>query len=314
MIRVHARTSLALAMLCAAPAVGARGFVFDTALVRTTTIGQLLDAARVGDSLGRIASWNPALHARVRAFLAQLDRPETRRMQLDVIANPRASAGVVAKHRRPTAMTANDVEALDTLANVMERVYRTVLRDSAGLSPDSIGRLMSPRTAWVFARRQRSIAHSVDKLMRFERKYGPGSPKLNGVEVLLNHGAQWIPFFQPDAEGWPSRFELVAAYVPTYLTVVDGDARAVTIAEVGLRSYVWRNGWGGRSGGVLRPGYWSFGAALAGGSDGAMTSPFQGDMRPGVFIGYGDAKVAWISGPNSRFLVTRQVQLVPWTF
>ncbi len=287
---------------------------FDTTLVSTTPVGALVDAARRGDSLARIASWNAALHARIAALVAQLDRPATRRLPLGLVANPRAAASVVARKQRPTALPAHDIEALDTLTAIMQRVYPVVLRDSAGLPPDSITALMNPRNAWSFARRNFSIAQSTEKLRRFERKYGPSAPKLNAVEVLLNFGAQWLPGFLPTGDGWPSRREFVASYVPTYLTVTDGKARAMTAAELGLRSYIWTEGWGGREGGVLRPGYWSIGLALAGEEDRALGSPFRGASRFGAFVGWGDAKVAVVGGREPRVLFTRQVQLVPWTF
>jgi hypothetical protein len=107
---------------------------------------------------------------------------------------------------------------------------------------------------------------------------------------------------------------VVASYVPTYLPIGDGKARTVTVAELGLRSYIWREGWGGREGGVLRPGYLSFGVALAGDDAPALAVPFRDSWRLGGFVGWGDAKVAVIGGGQPRVLVTRQVQLIPWTF
>jgi hypothetical protein len=88
----------------------------------------------------------------------------------------------------------------------------------------------------------------------------------------------------------------------------------VTVAELGLRAYIWQRGWGADGGGVLRPGYVSFGVALAGEGDGSFVSPLQGDQRLGAFIGWGGAKVAWVGGSRSRVMFTRQVQLVPWVF
>lgn len=306
------RCALLLLMLAAVPV---RAQVrFDTALVRTTTVGDLLDAARAGDSLARVSSWNATLHARLSGLIDQLDRQTTRDLRLGVLADPRASVSVVARTQRPTAPTARDIEALDTLTAIMQRVYPIVLRDSAQLGNDAIAALMMPRNAWSYARRDYSIAQSTEKLRRFERKYGPGAPRLNAAEVLLNFGAQWLPGFKPDADGWPSRREVVASYVPTYLTVTDGNARAVTVAELGIRSYLWTDGWGGRAGGVLRPGHVSFGLAVTGASDGALASPWRGATRLGGFFAWGDAKVAFVGGRERRVLVTRQVQLVPWVF
>ncbi|MEP7383338.1 MAG: hypothetical protein ABI910_16740, partial [Gemmatimonadota bacterium] len=161
---------------------------------------------------------------------------------------------------------------------------------------------------------QVSIAQSLEKLNRFERKYGPDSPRLNIVEVGLNYVAQWVPLFKPNAEGWPSRFEVVTSYVPLYLTVVDSRARPVTVAELGLRGYLWRRGWGGSEGGALRPGYISFGVALAGDRDGAFVSPLKGTRRVGGYFGWGETKLAILGGKERRLLLTRQFQMVPWVF
>ena len=111
-----------------------------------------------------------------------------------------------------------------------------------------------------------------------------------------------------------SRAELIASYVPTYLTIVDSKARAVTVAEAGVRLYIWRDGWGGKTGGTLRPAYVSFGAVAAGERDGALTSPFHGTSRFGGFVGWGDSRFAVIGGRESRVLFTRRVQIVPWLF
>ena len=120
--------------------------------------------------------------------------------------------------------------------------------------------------------------------------------------------------FAPNREGWPSRAELIASYVPTYLALPrdGGRVQAVTVAEAGARFYLWRDGWG--TGSALRPGFVSIGAVAAGERDGALQSPFEGRSRFGGFIGWGHAKVAVIGGGGTRVLVTRQVQLIPLVF
>lgn len=285
---------------------------FDTSLVRRATLGQLLDGARIGDSIAGFRTSAPVVDSMVQALLRHLDRPDLRRLPLHVIGNSRASLGVVGRKARPVGYTARDTIALNQLAEVVGQEYRDAL--ASKLSRAAIDSLLDPFEAFDVVRRAASKDMSLEKLRRFERKYGPGTPKLNLAEVVLNYGAQWVPAFRPNDEGWPSRHEVVAAYVPTYLTITDGKARAISVAELGIRSYLWTPGWGGREGGVLRPGYWSIGVALAGESDGAMTSPFRGSSRLGAFLGWGDAKIAWVGGQQPRVLVTRQVQLVPWGF
>lgn len=304
--------ALAAALGTAALPTGAQATRFDTSLVHTLTLGALVRAAQAGDSMAGFKTTSPDVHALFTRSIARLDRPEIERIGLELLASRQAGLGVVSRRQRPTSLSAQEAAALDTLARVMGEELPDAL--APVISHDSANRLLDPLEALTFARRGVSIAQSLEKLRRFERKYGPGSPRLNVVEVGLNFVAQWIPAFRPSPEGWPSRLEVVASYVPTYLTVANGKARAVTVAEFGPRVYVWREGWGGRRGGKLRPGYISFGAALAGERDGALSSPFRGASRFGAFVGWGDAKIALIGGRAARLLVTRQVQLVPWVF
>ena len=306
------RAAAALALLLALPLPAQVATRFDTAIVRTATLGALLRSARAGDSIARMATTQPVVHALVDRMVGQLARPSVERLPLQLLAGREATVGVVARRRRPEGITAHDAAALDTLAMVMGQEYATLLRPILGA--DATNQLLDTLEAFNVARRRTSLAESLEKLRRFERKYGPDAPRLNFAEVGLNYVAQWIPGFRPNPEGWPSRLELVASYVPTYLTVVDGKARAVTVAELGPRVYLWRPGWGGREGGVFKPGFVSFGAVLAGERDGALTSPFHGASRFGAFAAWGGAKVAVLGGREKRVLFTRQVQVVPWLF
>ena len=45
-----------------------------------------------------------------------------------------------------------------------------------------------------------------------------------------------------------------------------------------------------------------------------MTAPWRGKSRYGVFLGWGELKVAYLAGTDQRLLVTQQFQLVPWVF
>lgn len=271
---------------------------FDTAQVRTFTVAALLRSARAEVEISRLATTNAGVAAMVDRLVARLDRPAVSTLPLQVVAEAQLRTGAdrqapfsrIARWRRkPEApgLGAGDAAALDTLTRLMPAELRRALEGTRAISDDSVDRILAPLDALNFARRNISIGQSLEKLNRFERKYGPGAPQLNAAEVGLNYVAQWIPLFLPNPEGWPSRFEIVGAYVPAYLTMVDSKARAVTIAEVGLRSYIWRTGWGGKEGGVLRPGYLSFGVAVAGARDGVFVSPLQGESRLGAFLGWG---------------------------
>jgi hypothetical protein len=297
---------------------------FDTAQVRTFTVAALLKAARTELEVSGLAATNATVAAMVDRLVTRLDRPAVSSLSLQVVAEAQMRTGAerqapfarVARWKRKPevpGLGAGDAATLDTLTRLMPAELRTAL-EGARVSEDSVDRILAPLDALNFARRNISIAQSLEKLNRFERKYGPGAPQLNAAEVGLNYVAQWVPLFLPNPEGWPSRFEIVGSYVPAYLTMVDSKARAVTVAEVGLRSYIWRRGWGGAEGGVLRPGYLSFGVAVAGARDGVFVSPLQGESRIGAFLGWGEAKIAYLGGDRKRVLVTRQFQAIPWVF
>lgn len=172
-----------------------------------------------------------------------------------------------------------------------------------------------PWTRFYAALLERSRDESLEKLRRYERKFGPGSARLNGAEVLLNYAAQRLPGFGPDAEGWPGRFEAVAAYSSSYLTRTEGETRMASVGEFGLRAYFFGEGWG-RTGalGLIRPGFMTFGVAVASERDGPLRWPWRGDTHVGAFVSWGEVKIAWVNGPNPRWLVSRQFQLVPLVF
>lgn len=297
----------------------------DTAKVRAFTIGSLLQTARTQILVARVPT-SHIVAQRVDSLVALLDRPLVVSLPLRVVAEAQLRAGAsrqaglsrVARWRRKAeapGLGDGDAAALETLIRLMRGDLRPAMEERVPPVPeDSINLIMAPVDALHAEQLQGSIAQSLEKLNRFERKYGPDAPQLNAVEVGVNYLAQWVPLFLPSAEGWPSRFEIVGSYVPAYLTMVDSKARAVTVAEVGLRSYIWRQGWGGKEGGVLRPGYLSFGVAVAGARDGVFVSPLQGESRVGAFLGWGEAKVAFLGGDRKRVLVTRQFQAIPFVF
>jgi hypothetical protein len=320
------RVAIVMALALCAGSARAQEARFDTALVRTLTVASLLQAAVVEVEVSGLRSSGTTVAAMVDRLVARLNRPAVTQLPLNVVANAveyttdgrRAGFGQVARANRQgvaSGLGSGDAADLDTLARLMPAELRFAMENRQPPVPDdSVDLILEPLTALNTARLGVSLAMSVEKLNRFERKYGPDAPRLNAAEVLLNFAAQWVPLFQPNDEGWPSRWEVVAAYVPGYLTMVSERATTVTVAELGLRAYIWKRGWGSDGGGALRPGYVTFGVALAGEGDGSFVSPLQGDSRIGAFIGWGGAKVAWVGGSRSRVMFTRQVQLVPWVF
>ena len=299
---------------------------FDTATVRTYTVAALLGAARSELTTIRGNPTTAAVVVMAERLLQRVDRPAVTRLPLDIVVQAqlrtgdsrRAGLARLARWNRRSEVAgigAGDAADLDSLTRLMAAELRFAMEArQPAVSDDSVDIILAPLTALNFARLNVSIEQSLEKLNRFERKYGPGAPQLNIAEVGLNYLAQWVPLFQPNGEGWPSRWEVVASYVPTYLTIADEQVRPVTVGEVGLRGYLWRRGWGGAAGGLLRPGYLSFGVAVAGARDGAFVSPLQGKARIGAFLGWGQAKIAVLGGSERRVIVTRQFQVVPWVF
>ncbi len=263
MLRLAAASA---ALVALAPTVGAAQAVrFDTATAHAYTIDALIGASRTSATLVRgVPAAARALEI-VDRILARVDRPAVTRLPLDVLARsqvragdaPQATFGQVARFRRREVVPglgAGDAADLDSLTRLtVAELQRAMEARQPPVPDDSIDTILAPLTALHLNELQVSIAQSLEKLNRFERKYGPDSPRLNVVEVGLNYVAQWVPLFKPNTEGWPSRFELVTSYVPLYLTVVDGNARPVTIAELGLRSYFWQRGWGGSEGARCGP-------------------------------------------------------------
>ena len=146
--------------------------------------------------------------------------------------------------------------------------------------------------------------------------YGPGSAKLNGLEVLAAYLLQGTPAFGINAQGRPGPFEAVIAYVPAYFSRSDDKLRLIGVAEIGLRQDIFKNGWGFGTGrfAFIKPGYLLYGAAWAGRSDEPMQPPWEGASQVGAFFGWGSLKVAVLGGADKRFLITQQFQLVPWVF
>jgi hypothetical protein len=284
----------------------------DTARFTRVTVDSLLLAARLADSLSALATQLPAAHTILQRQFDRLPPDRVGAVRLQQLALEHAEFSAVAR-RRYRALSLGEFAAVDTIAIVLQQ---TEARLTAAVGAEQRVAILTPMYAYRYWRREQSMAASVEKLRRFERKYGPGAPTRNAAEVMLNYAAQWVPAFQPNAEGWPSRGEVIASYVPTYvaLPTTRESIDAMTLLEAGLRLYIWRDGWGGERGGVLRPSHVSFGLLAAGERDGALQMPWRGTSRLGGFIGWGAAKFGVIGGPTPRVLFTRQVQLVPWVF
>ena len=290
----------------------------------TGTVGDLIQSARASARVARFADTMPQQFERLQRQLDALGRSTLDTLPIGAVARAsmasresgRASFLRVARWNSSETvalLTPGEGAALDSVARITLQFLPELLE--LRVSADSTDALLAPISAFNRARLTESLAQSLEKLRRYERKFGPQSPKLNAAEVALNFVAQSVPPFRPGADGWPSAFEVIASYVPTYLTERDGRVQAWTVLEAGLRRYSFGDGWGkGGWAGVLRPGHVSAGLAMVNGSAGAMREPWRGDNRLGAFLAWGSAKIAVVGGAGPRVLITRQVQLIPFVF
>ncbi len=159
-----------------------------------------------------------------------------------------------------------------------------------------------------------SLSESLEKIRRYEIKYGPGSAKLNLLEALMSYGSQWVPGFGPDENGWPGPYEWIAGYNSTLLTAEDEELTFVSGAQFGIRRYLWAKRWPGLWN-FIRPRHVAAGGILAGERNGPLVWPGRGEHRWGAFLTWGAIQVAYIDGKDSSTIaVTHTIQLFPGLF
>ena len=169
--------------------------------------------------------------------------------------------------------------------------------------------------------RRAATAQDLERLRRFEIKFGPGSPQLNGLEVAANYIAQRAPLFGPTKDGFPGPLELVGSYAPTYIFYTD-KPRAASAAEFGLRLYDFsagsdstsRGGTMSAIRGLVHPRYWALGVAVLNEREETLAWPWQGNASTGPFINWGPIRIAYIVEGRNRLLVSRNLQLIPLVF
>lgn len=278
-------------------------------LAAAATVGELVTAVETAANTAGLRMHNAAA---ADALAAAVETLRTARVLDEDIAtfvrqftSPDALA--IARRRQPH-YDADIKTAIDTI-KLMENEF---LPGIGGGTPTLEALVMELSKA----ERETGLKWDIETLRRLERKYGPGSAKLNGLEVLAAYALQGSPAFGVDAGGRPGPLEAVLAYAPSYISRSDEKMRLIGVAEIGLRHYIFSPGWGNSSGrwAWVKPGYASYGVAWAGASDDPLTPPWQGAARVGAFFGWGDIKAAWLLGDDRRFLVTQQFQLIPWVF
>ena len=315
------QTSVCAALLVVTRALGAQNAADKSLLARA-------DSLTVGDYCA--AASNAAGKATIRAALA--DEVALVDAQLTRICDPRVaplslraltgsgSASLAAVGRlREKGLHEALVSPLDTAMQIVRSRLRgadvrPLLRAAIGDSASQALTVVSETANGLFVREARDRA--LVRLSNYERKLGPGSAKLNVVELLLNYGAQrFVPGFSPSVTRGPSPIELVASYVPTYGTVEGKKLAAASATEFGARWYLFGNQWG-KDGvaGLLRPSFLSVGALVASDKSGALAWPWDGHTRTGAYVSWGELKVGYVPGRKGAWLVSRQMQVLPFVF
>jgi hypothetical protein len=242
----------------------------------------------------------------------------------DAITQRRPSAGTVARWE-PERYRLLSQPWFRQAVIVLAQIGNTPLRRhlvAPQFTQARANELLAPLNALGRAVRAAAMANGEEKLRRYEIKYGPDSPRLNLAEVGLNYVAQlWIPALGPTRDGWPSPYEIIAAYRATELTVTESEtdkltARLVSAGQLGIRKYHFRPGWGtgSRLAQLLRPRESSIGAFVMGPRDTPLHRVWGEGARAGAFIGWGTAHLGYVFGPHRRLVLGTGTQLIPYAF
>ena len=311
----------AFATLIGTHALGAQSAADKSLLARA-------DSLTVGDYCA--AASNAAGKATIRAALtdeaalvdAQLTRicdPRVAPLSLRALTGSGVASLAAVGRLREKGMHEALVSPLDTAMQIVRSRLRgadvrPLLRAAVGDSAAQALTVVTETANGLFVREARDRA--LVRLANYERKLGPGSAKLNVIELLLNYGAQrFVPGFSPSVTRGPSPIELVASYVPTYGTVEGKKLAAASATEFGARWYLFGNQWG-KDGvaGLLRPSFLSVGALVASDKSGALAWPWDGHTRTGAYVSWGELKVGYVPGRKGAWLVSRQMQVLPFVF
>lgn len=317
-MRRRMRASVAIVLLAPA-ALGAQ---------RSTTprLGDVVASVTAAARRVDFAAGNPAANAVLDSVAARLSSSPAEERSLaqvaSVVVAPAPSLGIVARWDRDDFRDALDARLVADV-NLLRQIAMTPLRAAleARLGTAATDSLLAPVDSLHAAVLRAGLARNEEKLRRYAIKYGPGSPSLNAVEVLLNYGAQRLPAFGPSRDGWPGPLEVVASWSTTDLTVGRDAAgrrrpRLVPAADLGIRVYRFGNASGaaGRLQRLLHPAHVSSGVALMGGSDAPLSAPWSGRTRMGAFVAWGDLVAGFVGGREPRVLLGRDLPLVPYLF
>ncbi|MCH7680787.1 hypothetical protein IID10_15725 [candidate division KSB1 bacterium] len=190
-------------------------------------------------------------------------------------------------------------------------------------SEEDIDTLIAPIEDVMNQQLKASLERRLNNLRNYEIKFGPNSAKLNFAEAVVNHFLlRNVPGFGIDNNFSPEPLEIILAYSTAYVTSTDNinddnKLKLLSGAEIGLRCYIFRKGWG--EGNILKPNFVSGGVLISRENSGFLSNPFNkdnGDLRLGMFLSWGvSIKAAYIfSGDGSKFFLSKQIQFIPLLF
>lgn len=210
-----------------------------------------------------------------------------------------------------------DSDSITSSLDVIRQVANNQLADSLDSAIGKEGRreILQPLTDFHADLLHASLQQSLERIRKYEVKFGPNSARLNLLEVMLNMLLQSAPGFGPNENGDPGSFEVLAGYTTTYFTLDDGDVGLVAAGEIGLRRYMFGRGWGKRGFiGYIKPNHVSAGLYMGSTETGPLAWPWRDSPNYGAFMGWGGLKVAYTLEEENRLLISREFHVVPWLF
>ena len=171
----------------------------------TLTIGNLATAASQAATSANLAASNPQANDALSTALATLRDARVLDQEIPTFVREYTSPDAIAlAHRRQHQYTPAIKTAIDTIKGVANGL----LAPGGGLTPELTNAVVQLQDA----EQKAGLVWDIETLRLLERKYGPGSAKLNGVEVGAAYLTQRWAAFGVNKGGRPGPFEVVLAY------------------------------------------------------------------------------------------------------
>ncbi|MEZ4651900.1 MAG: hypothetical protein R3E97_24495, partial [Candidatus Eisenbacteria bacterium] len=277
------------------------------------TVADLTAAMATAALESDFASARPALSDTLAVYLGRLDSGGVSELTLGQLAGEVKGVDWRSRlrwrqddYRAPFALRTEPAALEDVVRKVLQVVNLPGGLDDHlvdTLGPERAEELLDPVVRYHEEFLHLSLAESLEKLRRYQIKYGPGSTRLNVAETFLSYGSQWLPGFGPDENGRPGPFEWVLGYNSTLITIENDEPTLASAAQVGLRRYIWSERWPGLTN-LIRPRSIAVGALVAGEKNGPFIWPGRGESRYGGFLVWGPIQLAYLGGDDPTLALT----------